>query len=56
MVVMCRKENSKLKECLTHWYNDEDFKKECKREYLEERAEFRRTGLTKKKRQIEVSM
>ncbi|KAG5888762.1 hypothetical protein JTB14_021507 [Gonioctena quinquepunctata] len=51
MVVKCRKENSALKECLTNWYNDEGFKEECKKEYLEERSEYRRTGITLKQKQ-----
>lgn len=48
MVVKCRKENADLKECLTRWYNDEEFKKECTEEYLQERSEYRRTGIGKK--------
>lgn len=56
MVWMCRKQNSKLKDCLNYWYNNDEFKKECEKEYLEERSEFRRTGVTKKKRQLEASM
>jgi len=50
MVVKCRPENSKLKECLTRWYNDEEFKDFCKNEYLDERSEYRRTGIPLKKR------
>lgn len=48
MVVKCRKENAALKECLTKWYGDEDFKNLCKEEYLNERSEFRRTGIRRK--------
>ena len=50
MVVNCRKENSALKACLTNWYQNEDFKEECKQIYLQERSEYRRTGLAKKHR------
>ncbi|XP_005387597.1 PREDICTED: COX assembly mitochondrial protein homolog [Chinchilla lanigera] len=50
MVVKCRKENSALKECLTAYYNDPAFYEECKMEYLNEREEFRRTGIPRKKR------
>lgn len=48
MVVACRRENAALKNCLTRWYEDEGFKEQCKNEYLEERSEFRRTGIRKK--------
>lgn len=51
MVVKCRNENSALKSCLTRWYEDEDFKNRCKQEYLQERSEFRRTGIPLKERQ-----
>ncbi|KAK4874743.1 hypothetical protein RN001_014103 [Aquatica leii] len=50
MVIQCRKENTALKDCLLHWYQDEDFKNRCKQEYLEERSEFRRTGVNKNQR------
>ncbi|XP_003480042.3 COX assembly mitochondrial protein homolog [Cavia porcellus] len=50
MVIKCRKENSALKECLTAYYNDPAFYEECKMEYLNEREEFRRTGIPSKKR------
>lgn len=50
MVVKCRQENSKLKECLTKWYTDETFKEHCKNLYLEERTQFRSTGIPLKKR------
>ncbi|ODM95191.1 COX assembly mitochondrial protein [Orchesella cincta] len=45
MVLYCRNENTKMKSCLTTWYNDEGFKKLCTDEYLKERAEYRRTGI-----------
>lgn len=50
MVVQCRKENSALKDCLTKWYQDEAFKHRCKEVYLNERSEFRRTGINKNKK------
>lgn len=55
MVVKCRKENSDLKECLTSWYNNEDFRQDCTEEYLAERSEYRRTGIGKKKRGARVA-
>jgi len=48
MVVKCRKENDALKECLTQWYNNAEFRQQCTDEYLRERAEYRRTGVRKK--------
>ncbi|GJQ82227.1 hypothetical protein Trydic_g19429 [Trypoxylus dichotomus] len=50
MVVKCREQNNALKECLTHWYQDESFKERCKQEYLKERSEYRRTGITQKQK------
>lgn len=49
MVFSCRKENAALKECLSKWYQDEEFKNRCKNEYLNERSEYRRTGVSKQK-------
>lgn len=54
MVIKCREENSALKECLTKWYNDEVFKQACTEEYLEERTEYRRTGIGKKQREARL--
>ncbi|XP_074051743.1 COX assembly mitochondrial protein homolog isoform X1 [Macrotis lagotis] len=50
MVVKCRKENSALKECLIAHYTNPDFYEECKMEYLKEREEFRKTGISTKNR------
>ncbi|KAI8125470.1 COX assembly mitochondrial protein like protein [Lucilia cuprina] len=50
MVATCRKQNSALKECLANWYRNETFKEECKQIYLQERSEYRRTGIPKKHR------
>lgn len=50
MMFKCRGENCKLKECLTKWYNDEDFKEHCKNLYLTERSNYRRTGIPTKTR------
>lgn len=48
MVFSCRKETADLKECLTRWYNNEDFRKECKEIYLQERSNYRSTGIPKR--------
>ncbi|MEE6466112.1 hypothetical protein FKM82_006841 [Ascaphus truei] len=54
MVVKCRDENAALKECLTAHYNNPAFFEECKQEYLKEKAEYLRTGISSKKRQQKV--
>lgn len=51
MVVKCRKENTALKACLTKWYTNEDFVEECKQQYLDERSEYRRTGIPQRDRE-----
>ncbi|XP_012350417.1 COX assembly mitochondrial protein homolog isoform X2 [Apis florea] len=48
MPFKCKKENTALIDCLSKWYNDPKFKEECTQEYLEERSEYRRTGIPKK--------
>uniref|UniRef100_A0A2K5XMP6 COX assembly mitochondrial protein n=1 Tax=Mandrillus leucophaeus TaxID=9568 RepID=A0A2K5XMP6_MANLE len=50
MVVKCWKENSALKECLTAHYNDPALYEQYKMEYLKEKEEFRKTGISTKKR------
>lgn len=53
-VVKCREENNKMKACMEKWYYNQDFIKECTEQYLEERSEFRRTGISKKKKNIKM--
>ncbi|XP_058454103.1 COX assembly mitochondrial protein homolog [Malaya genurostris] len=53
MTVKCQKQNEALKACSLKWYNDEQFKSECKEIYLKERSEYRRTGIPKKYRNLE---
>ena len=50
MVFHCREENTKLRSCLTFWYKNEEFKEHCKELYLQQRSEYRATGISKKKR------
>ncbi|XP_015212284.1 COX assembly mitochondrial protein homolog isoform X2 [Lepisosteus oculatus] len=50
MVLKCREENSALKECLTAYYKDPAFYEECKQEYLKEKEDFQRTGISAKNR------
>ncbi|XP_050682355.1 COX assembly mitochondrial protein homolog [Leptidea sinapis] len=47
MVIKCRKENNAMKSCMARWYGDEDFKKICTNEYLDERSRYRSTGIKK---------
>ncbi|KAI5712683.1 hypothetical protein M8J76_015032 [Diaphorina citri] len=49
-VFTCRKENEKMKECMAHWYHNEDFRKEVTEMYLQQRTDYRKTGLSKKMR------
>jgi len=54
MAFQCREVNEQLKTCLAGWYQNEEFKEECKERYLKQRAEYRTTGIsTKKKKAIE---
>lgn len=48
VIFRCTQENESLKNCLSKWFYDEEFKEECKKQYLEERSAFRRTGISKK--------
>ncbi|CAD5112563.1 DgyrCDS1772 [Dimorphilus gyrociliatus] len=47
MPFKCRKENDQMKKCLTRWYQDDEFRAECTQMYLDERSEYRRTGISK---------
>lgn len=51
MVLNCRNQNTTMQDCLTKWYRDEGFIKECTELYLAERTEYRRTGISKKQRE-----
>ncbi|XP_012259456.2 COX assembly mitochondrial protein homolog isoform X3 [Athalia rosae] len=56
MVVKCRNENNLLKECLAKWFTNTEFAAACKQRYLAERSEYRRTGITKKRREYNQSV
>lgn len=47
----CRKENSAMQECTIRWYKDPNFVEQATNQFLEERSEYRRTGIPKKYRQ-----
>ncbi|CAL1610725.1 unnamed protein product [Knipowitschia caucasica] len=58
MVFKCREENAALKDCLVKHYQDPVFFEECKKEYIQEKLEFERTGVATKhrKQKLPVSM
>lgn len=51
----CKPQTEKLKECLAYWFTDDGFNKECKEVYLNERSEYRRTGISKKQKERELA-
>ncbi|XP_003740504.1 COX assembly mitochondrial protein homolog [Galendromus occidentalis] len=50
VIFKCRKERDIMNECLGKWFHDEDFKNECKEQYLAERKVYRETGIPKAQR------
>lgn len=50
MPFKCQSQNSTMKDCLAYWFYNEEFKNECTQIYLDERSEYRRTGISKKER------
>ena len=52
MILKCRTENNRRTECLGKYYKDERLIKECTEEYLNERSEFRRTGIRHPKKDM----
>lgn len=51
----CKSQTNAMNSCLERWYHDEKFKEECKQQYLQERSEYRRTGIKKKFRRKETT-
>lgn len=49
MPFKCREENNKMQECLKYWFRNKEFRDLCTEEYLNDRSEFRRTGIPPKK-------
>lgn len=50
----CRKENDVMKECMGYWYYNKAFRQEVTEQYLQERSQYRRTGVSKKmKKELE---
>ncbi|KAG2465044.1 COXM1 protein, partial [Polypterus senegalus] len=54
MVLKCREENAALKGCLISHYKDPHLFEECKQEYLQEREEYRKTGIPAKNRREKI--
>ncbi|XP_041360658.1 COX assembly mitochondrial protein homolog [Gigantopelta aegis] len=52
MPFRCRKEAKQLKHCLKDAYADKEFAKRCEEEYLQERSEYRRTGIKMKHKKV----
>ena len=48
----CKPENKAMQDCLIGWFKDDAFRQKCTDIYLEERSEYRRTGLKKKVRKF----
>lgn len=53
MVWKCKPETKALTQCLERWYHDEELKKQCTEEYLNDRSEYRRTGIKQKEKKKE---
>ncbi|XP_018914934.1 COX assembly mitochondrial protein homolog isoform X2 [Bemisia tabaci] len=51
MPFSCQEQGQNLKNCIRKYFEDPEFEKKMQEEYLEERAEYRRTGISKKKRE-----
>lgn len=47
MFYKCRQEVKGLNACMEKWFINEDFIKECRNQYLEERRQYRLTGFKK---------
>ncbi|KAK7603860.1 hypothetical protein V9T40_003859 [Parthenolecanium corni] len=50
--ISCRSEKVALHNCLEFWNDDEELFLRAKKRYLEERSEYRRTGVSKDNREI----
>lgn len=47
----CKSETAKLKDCMGKWFYNDEYIQECTQIYLNERSEYRRTGISKKQKQ-----
>lgn len=46
----CREVAEEMRQCLQGWYDKPEFQQEAREEYLKDRAEYRRTGITRKQK------
>lgn len=51
MSFRCKSQTNQLKECMARWFYDEQFIQECTQIYLDQRTEYRLTGISKKQRE-----
>jgi COX assembly protein 1 len=56
MTFRCKEQTKGLFKCLEEWYQNEAFRKECTELYLQDRTEFRKTGVKQKMRKKESDM
>ncbi|XP_069106109.1 COX assembly mitochondrial protein homolog [Argopecten irradians] len=54
MMFRCREKNNIMQRCVKAWFQDEDFKEECKQIYLDKRKIYRSTGEGQKLRREEM--
>lgn len=47
MFYKCKKEVKILNNCISKWFTNDDFVKECREQYLKDRREYRLTGIGK---------
>ena len=48
----CKDLKFELKDCVDYWHESEELLSRAKKEYLEDRSEFRRTGVCKQNREF----
>lgn len=46
--IRCFDKTQAMNSCLKHWYQDPDFRTECREMYLEKRKKYRETGIIEK--------
>jgi len=47
MVYKCKTEAKCLNDCMAKWFYNDEFVKECQNKYLQDRREYRLTGVKK---------
>ena len=49
--IKCKEQKLKMNDCVTYWHDNEELMARAKQEYLEDRSEYRRTGVCKQNRE-----